>query len=111
GRLVEGYRRILQSLYNPRAYYDRALDSLTRVGDGVPEPEVNGGVFNQLTTLGRVLCTLGIRDSERGEFWRYLGRVLLKHRDRFPQAIVLAAMGYHFRKLTDDVLHNGDAAS
>ena len=110
GRLVAGYRRILQALYNSRAFYRRALDSLARVGDGMPEPEVNGGLFNRLTTLGRVLCTLGIRDPERGEFWRYLGRVLLDHRGRIPQAIILAAMGYHFRKLTDDVVQNRQLA-
>jgi hypothetical protein len=47
---------------------------------------------------------LGLRDRDRGEFWRFLGHVLRRHRGRFPQAIVLAAMGYHFRKLTQEVL-------
>jgi radical SAM superfamily enzyme YgiQ (UPF0313 family) len=107
GRLIEGYRRVLQALYNPHAYYGRALDCLARVGDGVPEPPPGGGLFNLLATLGRVLFTLGIRDQERGEFWRFVGRVLLDHRDRLPRALVLAAMGYHFRKLTEDILRNG----
>jgi len=106
-RLVEGYRGVLQAIYNPHAYYQRALDCLARVGDGVPEPPPGGGLFNVLATLGRVLFTLGIRDQERGEFWRFVGRVLLNHRDRLPRALVLAAMGYHFRKLTEDILRNG----
>jgi radical SAM superfamily enzyme YgiQ (UPF0313 family) len=81
GRLVEGYRGVLRALYNPRAYYWRALDSLTRVGEGVPEPEPGRGLFNRLTTLARVLYTIGVHDPERRELWRFVGRVLLDHRD------------------------------
>jgi hypothetical protein len=44
---------------------------------------------------------LPVRDRERGEFWRYMSRVLISHHDKFTQAMMLAAMGYHFRKLTE----------
>jgi radical SAM superfamily enzyme YgiQ (UPF0313 family) len=30
GRLVEGYKRVLRNIYNPREYYRRALDCLSR---------------------------------------------------------------------------------
>jgi hypothetical protein len=65
GRLVEKYRGVLRALDIPRAYYRRALDSLTRIGEGVPEPEPGGGLFNRLTTLARVLYNLGVHDPER----------------------------------------------
>jgi radical SAM superfamily enzyme YgiQ (UPF0313 family) len=102
-RLVEGYQRILRTLYSPGEYYRRALDSLNRIGAGIPE-RVGGTFFERLAALSRTLITLGIRDRHRGEFWRFLRQVLRERREQFPQALVLAAMGYHFRKLTDAIV-------
>ena len=81
--------------------------TLERIEDGGVKEQLDGSLFQGLATLGRTLVTLGLRDRDRGEFWRFLGHVLRRHRDRFPQAIVLAAMGYHFRKLTQEVLDEG----
>jgi hypothetical protein len=47
------------------------------------------------------VLALGVRDRARGEFWRYLRRALAQHRERFAEAVRLAALGYHFRKLTE----------
>jgi hypothetical protein len=47
------------------------------------------------------MLKLGIVDRERKEFWRFFTRTLVKHHDRLPESLVLAAMGYHFRTLTD----------
>jgi nicotinamide riboside kinase len=44
---------------------------------------------------------LGVRDRARGEFWRYLRHALTRHREKFAEAMRLAAVGYHFRKLTE----------
>jgi hypothetical protein len=35
------------------------------------------------------------------EFWRYLKRATVSHHRQFSHAVTLAAMGYHFRKLTE----------
>jgi radical SAM superfamily enzyme YgiQ (UPF0313 family) len=102
-KLVEGYRRVLGTLYSPGAYYERVLECLARTGPGEPEP-VGGGFFKIVTTCVRTLFTLGVRDRERGSFWRFLGKVFARHNKQVPQAIILAAMGYHFRKLTANLL-------
>jgi radical SAM superfamily enzyme YgiQ (UPF0313 family) len=108
-RLVEGYRRVLGTLYDADEYYQRALNSLERVGEGSIE-KYPGDVFRALGTLGRVLLTLGVRDRDRGAFWRYMGQVAWRRPDRLPHALVLASLGYHFRKYTDQVLENGTSA-
>jgi len=51
--------------------------------------------------MTRIVLKLGIRDGERAEFWRFMRRVIAEHRHRFEEAMSLAAMGYHFRKLTE----------
>jgi len=99
-RLVEGYQAILRTIYSPSEYYQRALNCLERVIAGAPEPR-RGRLASDVVTLARIVLTLGVRDGARGEFWRYLGRALAEHREKFAEAVRLAAMGYHFRKLTE----------
>jgi len=55
-----------------------------------------------VVTLFRIVLALGVRDRARGEFWRYLRHALTRHREKFAEAMILAAVGYHFRKLTED---------
>lgn len=99
-KLVEGYKTILRTIYSPREYYKRALDSLKRVEQHIAEPR-RGNIASNLVALARVVLALGVRDSERGEFWCFMRQVVPAHRDKFAQALTLAAMGYHFRKITE----------
>ncbi len=96
--LIEGYQAILRTIYSPREYYQRALETLRRVPKDGPAPHrfsVVGGVV----ALMRIGLKLGILDSERREFWHFVGRVITEHRAKFAESMRLAAMGYHFRKL------------
>jgi radical SAM superfamily enzyme YgiQ (UPF0313 family) len=99
-RLVEGYKSILRTIYSPGEYYQRALECLQRVTVDAPEPR-QGSLATNIAAFVRVMFTLGIRDRSRGEFWRYLSNVFSKHREQLGQAVTLAAMGYHLRKITD----------
>jgi radical SAM superfamily enzyme YgiQ (UPF0313 family) len=98
-RLVEGYKRILNTIYSSGEYYRRALDCLSRLAQDGPEPR-RSSVMSDLLAFMRVTITLGVRDPERAEFWRYMRKAMTSHRQHFAHAITLAAMGYHFRKLT-----------
>ncbi|MGH7963786.1 MAG: DUF4070 domain-containing protein, partial [Candidatus Binatia bacterium] len=44
---------------------------------------------------------LGVLDRERRAFWHFIGRAAADHRQQFTEALRLAAMGYHFRKLAE----------
>jgi hypothetical protein len=98
-RLIEGYKQILRTIYNSGEYYQRALDCLTRVAADVPEHRYN--FVKEASAFVRLVLKLGVFDHERAEFWRYVRRALTEHRERFAEAMMLAAMGYHFRKLTE----------
>jgi radical SAM superfamily enzyme YgiQ (UPF0313 family) len=100
-RLVEGYKSIMLTIYRPGEYYRRALNCLERVAAGSPVPRYSG-IASDVVTLSRIVLALGVRDQARGEFWRYLGHALTRHREKFAEAVRLAAVGYHFRKLTED---------
>lgn len=98
--LVDGYKDILRNIYSPSEYYHRALGCLSRLRKDALQPQ-RANLFNDMKSLFRVVLTLGVRDSARKEFWRYMWRVVTSHRESFAHAVTLAAMGYHFRKLTE----------
>jgi radical SAM superfamily enzyme YgiQ (UPF0313 family) len=98
-RLVEGYKRIVQTIYSPAEYYRRALDCLAHLTQG-PEPR-RSTPAGDVAAFARIALALGVRDPERAEFWRYMKRAVTSHRRNFAHAVALAAMGYHFRKLAE----------
>lgn len=99
-RLVKGYKRILQTIYRPREYYQRSLDCLERVIQETSEHRHN--LLKESISFVRLIFKLGVVDKDRAEFWHYTRQVFFTHRKRFAQAMTLAAMGYHFRKLTEE---------
>jgi radical SAM superfamily enzyme YgiQ (UPF0313 family) len=98
-RLIEGYQRIVRTIYSPAEYYQRALDCLSHLTQG-PEPRYSTPL-GDVKAFVRIALALGVRDHARVEFWRYMKRTLISHRQNFAHAVTLAAMGYHFRKLTE----------
>jgi radical SAM superfamily enzyme YgiQ (UPF0313 family) len=101
-RLVDGYRSILQTIYNSGEYYERALECLKRVSGGGPEQN-HYSLMDGLLALSRIVVKLGLLDRERREFWRFFHRCIIEHREDFAHSMRLAAMGYHFRKLNESV--------
>jgi radical SAM superfamily enzyme YgiQ (UPF0313 family) len=97
--LIEGYKRILRTIYSPAEYYQRALDCLSHMTRG-REPR-RSGLTSDVAAFLRIAIALGVRDRERTDFWRYMRRAVTAHRRNFAHAVTLAAMGYHFRKLTE----------
>jgi radical SAM superfamily enzyme YgiQ (UPF0313 family) len=97
--LVEGYKRILRNIYSPAEYYHRALECLSRFHKDRVEPRT-GNMLQDLKALTKLVMTLGIKDSERRHFWKYVYRVLRYYPHDFAHGLTLAAMGYHFRMIT-----------
>src|SRR5260221_8543146 len=101
-RLIEGYKSIIRNIYSPSEYYQRSLDSLGRVTrDGSPRIGEVGLKREDVAAFARIVFALGVRDKSRREFWRFMGRVVSEHRDKIDDGLMLAALGYHFRKLTE----------
>jgi radical SAM superfamily enzyme YgiQ (UPF0313 family) len=99
--LLEGYQTILRNIYSPVEYYNRAWASLKNtVTTGMP-PITTLSAENMIAFL-RVVYRLGIVDSSRKNFWQFLRRTFHERRDLLADAVTLAAMGYHFRKVTEE---------
>ena len=99
-KLVNGYQTIMRTIYKPSEYYRRALESLKRVPQDVPEAHQYHG-FKAVKAFLRIAFTLGVIDAERREFWRFFLKAAHEHRDRMTELLRHAAMAYHFRKLNE----------
>jgi radical SAM superfamily enzyme YgiQ (UPF0313 family) len=99
-KLISGYQRIMRTIYKPSEYYRRALDSLQRTPQDVPEAHQYHGL-KAVTAFLRIAFKLGVLDAERREFWRFFIEAARKHHDRMTELLRHAAMAYHFRKLNE----------
>ena len=98
--LVAGYQRIMRTIYKPSEYYRRALDSLQRVPQDIPEAHQYHGL-KAVKAFLRIAFKLGVLDAERREFWRFFLEAARTHHDRMTELLRHAAMAYHFRKLNE----------
>jgi radical SAM superfamily enzyme YgiQ (UPF0313 family) len=94
--LLEGYRRILQTIYNPREYFERASAFLSQLGAAARPPIA----FSDLMAVGRSLWRQGLRSNYRKEYWKFIVQAVSHHRRHFGKAMTLAIMGHHFFELT-----------
>jgi len=95
--LLDGYRRILQTIYNPREYFQRASAFLGQLGKGSRSPIDLADIL----ALGRSLWRQGLLSNYRQEYWKFFAESLSHHRRHFSKAITLAIMGHHFFELTN----------
>jgi radical SAM superfamily enzyme YgiQ (UPF0313 family) len=105
--LVEGYKEILRRLYEPKAYYRRALAYLRRSGRALkrraaPKPRVS---WPDLMAGVRIFWRLGVAERGRLAYWTFLARVGFSRPGKIPMAISLAATGYHLRMVTMRFVH------
>src|SRR5918994_1783218 len=84
--LIQGYQSIMRTIYSPREYYQRALDSMKRTAQQFVEPQ-QYSVLSAVTAFTRVMFKLGVFDAERKEFWRFFTHALLKHHSRIAETL------------------------
>ena len=93
-------RRLIDMNVEPlkASHYQRALSSLKQTAQRLGKPQ-HYEFVNSIAALTRLICKLGVLDGERKEFWRFFSKALVQHHNMLADALRLAAMGYHFRKL------------
>ena len=100
--LHEGYRRILEGIYAPRAYYARVRTFLREYGKS---HTVRSRITRyELMAFLRSIYVLGIRGRERWEYWRLFLWTLFRRPRLFPNAITYAIYGFHFRRIFESYI-------
>ena len=99
GTLVEGYRRVVTTLYDPslRNYFKRCLTLFAQL-EPVPHlyrPRSKNALYADIVGLRRHLSPRQVPT-----YMEFIARVSRDHPRMLPEAIRLAALGYHFEKVT-----------
>jgi radical SAM superfamily enzyme YgiQ (UPF0313 family) len=96
--LQEGYRKILDQIYEPRFYYERVLTFLREYQP--PRIKIHFE-FQYILAFLRSIYQLGIRGIERVHYWRLFFWTLFRRPRLFPLAITFAIYGFHFRRVAE----------
>ena len=102
--LVDGYKRVLSTLYDPtlKNYFNRCLKLFERYPDR--GRTLNGYRWGKIRKVEFKAVLRSLRRqlfSKQGPaYLRFILKVLQDYPSLFPEAIRLAIMGYHFEKTT-----------
>jgi radical SAM superfamily enzyme YgiQ (UPF0313 family) len=95
--LIDGYRRMVKTIYSPRHYYRRLCYFLERY-----EPKRKKKLSaNEVKAFFKTTFYLGVLGNGISQwyYWKMLFKSLLFHRKSFSEAMILMVYGYHFRKV------------
>jgi radical SAM superfamily enzyme YgiQ (UPF0313 family) len=96
--LKKGYRKILDSIYSAKGYYDRVR---TFLQDYHPARHAVTLQWDEINALMRSILEIGIKSKERWHYWKLFFWTLIKFPEKFPLAITFTIYGYHFRKVNE----------
>lgn len=99
-QLVDGYRKIVSTIYSPKYYYKRVRNYLQNTNTKKPKCIVINKVY--ILTFFKSIIQLGLLGKERLQFWHLFLWSLLKRPMLLPVAIKYSIFGYHFRKIYED---------
>ena len=97
--LIEGYRRVIATIYDPTLenYFKRCLSLFEHLK---PVPHLwkrrsKSALYLDLMGVHRQLCS-----QQLPAYGKFIAKVSKDHPRMLPEAIRLAALGYHFEKIT-----------
>ncbi|RKX70773.1 B12-binding domain-containing radical SAM protein [candidate division WOR-3 bacterium] len=102
--LLDGYKRVLSTIYSPAQYYDRLKDFLANFSPPRLRPPYLR--FHHIKAFLRSIWHLGILGEERFHYWRLFLWSLFKKPFSFPSMLSFAIQGYHFRRIFSKYIRN-----
>lgn len=99
--LISGYRRVIGELYTAKNFYARCLELLRRFPS---QKKANRKIsFDDIKALFKSIIVQGL--SPNGlEYIKFLFRAFLIKPSLFPNAVAMTIEGYHFFKITEEIL-------
>ena len=93
--LLDGYKKIITSIYSPKPYYQRIRQCL----NNYRRPKTGKGKvqLNYLTGFVKSIFIIGLASNGRREYWKFMLWTLFRRPGLMVDAITYAVYGYHFR--------------
>ena len=100
-KLIEGYKKILASIYHRKSYYNRIH---TFLKDYKPTVKVRIQK-SDIKALFTSMFKIGIVSNSRYRYWKLMIKTLLTKRKAIPVAIELAIYGHHFERVVKKIVN------
>ncbi len=95
--LIDGYKKILSTIYSPRCYYERVRKFLKEYKP--LRKSVFQFRFSYFGTFFKSTLLLGIIGKERFHYWKLIFWSLFRCPQLLPLVLTLAIYGFNFRKI------------
>jgi radical SAM superfamily enzyme YgiQ (UPF0313 family) len=97
GKLTAGYKRILNTIYSPKQYYER-IRTFLKV---YKPPRTKPGKVQRyhIQAFLSSIWFLGISGNGKRQYWKLFWTYLLQSPPKFVRFITLTVYGYHFHKV------------
>jgi radical SAM superfamily enzyme YgiQ (UPF0313 family) len=95
--LLDGYRKVVETIYSPKEYYMRVLKFL-KTYKPIHQRKAQIRV-RHLVALSKSVILLGVVGKERIYYWKLFFWSLFRRPMLFPMAITCAIYGFHFRRV------------
>ena len=100
--LIEGYKRVIQTIYSHKYFYRRITTFLKEYR--LRENKVRSRKYEYVRAFFRSVWHIGFIGKGRIHYWKLLVCTFLRYPAKLPMAISLAIYGYHFRKIAENYL-------
>jgi radical SAM superfamily enzyme YgiQ (UPF0313 family) len=93
--LIEGYHKILKTIYSPKEYCDRVITFLKEY-----KPETRHRLqWEEIKAALKSIWYLGIIGKSQRYYWKLISWSLFRRPQSLPVAITLAVYGLHFQRI------------
>jgi radical SAM superfamily enzyme YgiQ (UPF0313 family) len=99
--LVNGYRHILDTIYSPKAYYERMRTFLNEYRVPKVKEKATRLRAHHIEGFLKSIWVLGIKEKGRRYYWKLIFSTLFRNPKAFPLSVSLSVFGFHFRKVAE----------
>jgi radical SAM superfamily enzyme YgiQ (UPF0313 family) len=94
--LVQGYRKLMMALYDPKRFFARAYAAISEWQQG-PRRRTT---WRELLAVPRSIVRQGIFSRYAGHYWKFMLKTLFRHPKKIVRAFATAISGHHFFRYT-----------
>jgi len=93
--LLDGYKKILNSIYNPKNYYNRIIIYLNEYKEFAKGSKISFSL--KINAISKSIWLLGVINEGKLYFWKMIFWTLLHKPKLISEAITQSIYGYHYR--------------
>ena len=99
---MNGYNKVINTIYSPKEYYERVITFLERYKPRIVRRRPS---FTYFKAFLKSVWFLGIFGNSRRYYWKLLGKGILKYRYAIPEMVTFAIYRLHFERIAKDLIN------